>query len=72
MSAWVILIGFGIVVVGVVTKIGVDVARYLRADRQAHGGRLTVAAARRAFVIVAVVALAILAFIVWPLILGDR
>jgi hypothetical protein len=71
-SAWVILIGFGIAVVGVVTKIGVDVARYLRADRQAHGGRLTVAAARRAFVIVAVVALAILAIIVWPLILGDR
>ncbi len=72
MSAWVILIGFGIVVVGVVAKIGIDLARYLRADREAHGGRLTVPAARRAFVIVAVVVLAMLAFVVWPLILGDR
>lgn len=71
MTAWVVLIGFGIVVVGVVVKIGVDVARYLRADREAHGGRLTVPAARRAFLIAAVVALAILAFIVWPLVLGD-
>jgi hypothetical protein len=71
-SAWVILIGFGIVVVGVVAKIGIDLARYLRADREAHGGRLTVPAARRAFVIVGVVVLAVLAFVVWPLILGDR
>ncbi len=71
MTAWVILIGFGVAVVGVVAKIGIDVTRYLRADREAHGGRLTVTAARRAFLIVAVVALAILVFIVWPLILGD-
>lgn len=72
MSAWVILIGFAVVVVGVVTKIGIDVARYLRADREAHGGRLTVVAARRAFLIVGAVALAILVLIVWPLLLGDR
>ncbi len=72
MTAWVILIGLLVVVVGVVTKVGVDVARYLRADREAHGGRLTVAAARRAFLIAAAVALAILLLIVWPLLLGDR
>ncbi len=55
-----------------VTKVGIDVARYLRADREAHGGRLTVVAARRAFLIVAAVALAVLLLIVWPLLLGDR
>ena len=71
MTAWVILIGFGIAVVGVLIKVGVDVARYLRADREAHGGRLTVAAARRAFLIIAIAALAVVVFIVWPLILGD-
>lgn len=71
MTAWVILIGFGIAVVGVLTKVGVDVARYLRADREAHGGRLTVVAARRAFLIIAIAALAVVVFIVWPLILGD-
>ena len=71
MTAWVILIGFGIAVVGVLIKVGVDVARYLRADREAHGGRLTVVAARRAFLIIAIAALAVILFIVWPLILGD-
>ena len=71
MTAWVILIGFGIAVVGVLIKVGVDVARYLRADSEEHGGRLTVAAARRAFLIIAIAALAVILFIVWPLILGD-
>ena len=71
MTAWVILIGFGIAVVGVLVKVGVDVAGYLRADREARGGRLTVAAARRAFLIIAIAALAVILFIVWPLILGD-
>ena len=66
-------IGQGVViaVVGVLIKVGVDVARYLRAAREAHGGRLTVAAARRAFLIIAIAALAVILFIVWPLILGD-
>jgi hypothetical protein len=70
-AAWVILIGFAVAVVGVVVKIGVDVARYLREDREAHGGRLTVHAARRAWLVAAVVGLAIVVLIVWPLILGD-
>ena len=71
MTAWVILIGLGIVVVGVVVKVGLDVARYLRADREAHGGRLTVMAAKRAGLVAVLVALLIVILIVWPLVLGD-
>lgn len=71
MTAWVILIGLAVAVVGVVTKVGVDVARYLRADREAHGGRLTVVAAKRAAYVVVLVAVLILILIVWPLLLGD-
>jgi hypothetical protein len=69
--AWVILIGFAIAVVGVIVKVGVDVARDLREDREAHGGRQTRAAARRAALIAVVVAVLVLVVIVWPLILGD-
>ena len=71
MAAWVILIGFAAAVIGVVAKIGVDVARYLREDREEHGGRLTVQAARRAWLVVAIVGVLILVLIVWPLLLGD-
>lgn len=71
MTAWVILIGLAVVVVGVVVKVGVDVAAYLRTDREAHGGRQTVAAAKRAGVVVVIVAVLILVLIVWPLVLGD-
>ena len=71
MTAWVILIGLAVAVVGVVAKVGVDVARYLRADREAHGGRLTVVAAKRAAYVVVLVAVLILILIVWPLLLGD-
>ena len=71
MTAWVILIGFAIVVVGVIVKVGVDVARDLREDREAHGGRQTRDAAWRALMIGAVVAVLVLVLIVWPLILGD-
>ncbi len=71
MTAWVILIGFAIAVVGVIVKVGVDVARDLREDREAHGGRQTSEAARRAVIIAVVVAVLVLVVIVWPLILGD-
>jgi hypothetical protein len=72
MTAWVILIGFAIVVVGVIAKVTVDVARDLREDREAHGGRQTAAAAKRATLIAVAVAVLVLAVIVWPLLLGDR
>ncbi len=71
MTAWVILIGFAIAVVGVIVKVGVDVARDLREDREAHGGRQTREAARRALIIGVAVAVLVLVVIVWPLILGD-
>jgi uncharacterized membrane protein len=71
MAAWVILIGFAVAVVGVIVKVGVDLARYLHEDRETHGGRQTVEAARRAWFVVAVVAVLVLILIVWPLILGD-
>jgi ABC-type Fe3+ transport system permease subunit len=70
-TAWVILIGFAIAVVGVIVKVGVDVARDLREDREAHGGRQSRDAAWRALMIGAVVAVLVLVLIVWPLILGD-
>ena len=41
MTAWVILIGFAIAVVGVIVKVGMDVRPDLREDREAHGGRQT-------------------------------
>ena len=69
--AWVILAGLAIAVVGVIVKVGVDVARNLREDREAHGGRQTREAAYRALLIAAVVAVLVLALIVWPLVLGD-
>jgi uncharacterized membrane protein len=72
MTAWVILIGFAIVVVGVIAKVTVDVARDLREDREAHCGRQTFAAAKRATLIAVAVAVLVLAVIVWPLLLGDR
>jgi hypothetical protein len=69
--AWVILAGFAVAVVGVIVKVGVDVARDLREDREAHGGRQTREAAHRALLVAAVVAVLVLAIIVWPLVLGD-
>ncbi len=71
MTAWVILIGFAIAVVGVIVKVGVDVARDLREDREAHGGRQTRDAAWRALIIGVLVAILVLIVIVWPLVLGD-
>ena len=71
MTAWVILIGFAVAVVGVIAKVGLDVAGELRADRATHGGRLTTTAARRALVIAVIVAVLVLALIVWPLVLSD-
>lgn len=71
MTAWVILIGFAVLVVGVIVKIGVDLTRWLRVDREAHGGRQTVEAARGAWIVVGIVTLAVALLIVLPLILGD-
>jgi hypothetical protein len=69
-AAWVILAGFAIAVVGAILKVGVDVARDLREDREAHGGRQTRRAARRAGWIGVVVVALVLALIVWPLVLA--
>ena len=55
-TAWVILIGFAIAVVGVIVKVGRGLSGDLREDREAHGGRQTRDAAVRALVIAAVVA----------------
>jgi hypothetical protein len=71
MTAWVILIGFGVAVLGVIAKVVLDVAGDLRADREAHGGRLTTTAARRAVVIAVIVTILVLVLIVWPLVLSD-
>lgn len=71
MTAWVILIGFAVAVVGVVAKVLNDVRLDLKADREAHGGRQTLAAAKRAWWIIGIVLLLVLAFIVLPLLLSD-
>lgn len=74
MAAWVILIGFAVVVAGVLVKVGVDISRYLREDREAHGGRQTVVAAKRAGLVIVIVAVIVGLLIVLPLsisIFGD-
>lgn len=71
MTGAIIVIGFAVAVIGVVVKVGLDVRRDLREDREAHGGRLTQTAARRALLTGVVVAVLILVLIVWPLVLGD-
>jgi 4-hydroxybenzoate polyprenyltransferase len=70
-TAWVILIGFGVAVAAVVIKVLNDVWRDLRADRAEHDGRITRAAARRAAWIVVIVLGLVLLLIVWPLVLGS-
>jgi hypothetical protein len=70
MTAWVILIGFAVLVAGVLVKVGVDVARYLREDREAHGGRQTVMAAKRAGLLVVIVVVIVIFSIVWPFVFG--
>lgn len=70
MAAWVILIGFAVLVVGVLVRIGIDVARYLREDREAHGGRQTVLASRRAGLVIVIVAVIVILVIVLPLTLS--
>lgn len=74
MAAWVILIGFAVIVAGVLVKVGVDVARYLREDREEHGGRQTVVAAKRAGLVIVIVAVLVGLLIVLPLgisVFGD-
>ena len=70
MAAWVILIGFAIAVVGVIGKVGIDVRRYLREDREAHGGNQTVVAAKRAGAVIVLVAVIVILVIVLPLTLS--
>jgi H+/Cl- antiporter ClcA len=70
-TAWVVLAGFGIAVVGVIAKVMLDLHRDLREDREAHGGRQTVAAAHRAWVIIGVVLLLVLLIVVLPLVLAS-
>jgi H+/Cl- antiporter ClcA len=70
-TAWVILIALAVAVVGVIAKVGLDLQRDLREDREAHGGRQTVAAARRAWWIIGIVLLLVLLLIVLPLVLAN-
>lgn len=71
MTAWVILIAVGVGVVGVIAKVATDVSRDLRDDREAHGGRQTMAAAKRAWWVIGIVLLLVLLLIVLPLLLAD-
>ncbi len=71
MTAYVILIALAVAVVGVIAKVGVDLRRDLRDDREAHGGRQTLAAAKRAWWVIAIVLLLVLLLIVLPLLLAD-
>jgi ABC-type Fe3+ transport system permease subunit len=70
-TAWVILAALAVAVVGVIVKVGVVVRRDLREDREAHGGRQTLAAARRAWWIIGIVLLLVLVLIVLPLLLAN-
>jgi H+/Cl- antiporter ClcA len=70
-TAWVILIALAVAVVGVIAKVAIDVRRDLREDREAHGGRQTMAAARRAWWVIGIVLLLVLLLIVLPLLLAD-
>lgn len=71
MTAWVIVIGFGLAIAGVVVKVGLDAWRDLQEDRAAHGGRISTRAARRALWTAVVVFGLVLALVVWPLVLGT-
>lgn len=71
MTAWVVLIALAVAVVGVIAKVGLDLRRDLREDREAHGGRQTLAAARRAWWVIGIVLLLVLVLIVLPLVLAN-
>jgi H+/Cl- antiporter ClcA len=70
-TAYVILAGLAVAVVGVIVKVAIDVSRDLREDREAHGGRQTLEAARRAWWIIGIVLLLVLLVIVLPLLLAN-
>jgi hypothetical protein len=70
-TAWVILAALAVAVVGVIVKVGVDVRRDLREYREAHGGRQTLAAAKRAWWVIGIVLFLVLVLIVLPLILAN-
>jgi H+/Cl- antiporter ClcA len=70
-TAWVILIGLAVAVVGVIAKVAIDVRRDLSEDREAHGGRQTIAAAKRAWWVIGIVLLLVMLLIVLPLLLAD-
>lgn len=70
-AAYVILAALGVAVVGVIAKVGIDLRRDLREDRERHGGRLTAEAFYKALAVAAVVVILALVLIVWPLLLGD-
>jgi hypothetical protein len=55
----------------VIVKVGVDLRRDLREDREAHGGRQTMAAAKRAWWVIGIVPLLVLLLIVLPLLLAN-
>ena len=71
MTAWVILVALAVAVLGVIAKVALDVRRDLREDREAHGGRQTIAAAKRAWWVIGIVLFLVLVLIVLPLILAN-
>jgi hypothetical protein len=67
---YVIVAALAIAVIGVIVKVLWDVRQDLRRDREEHGGRQTVLAAQKAWIIVGVIVLLVLFLIVIPLIVG--
>jgi hypothetical protein len=70
-TGWVIIAALAVAVVGAVAKVMIDLRRDLREDREEHGGRQTVAAAHRAWLVIGVVLLLVLLVIVLPLVLAS-
>jgi hypothetical protein len=70
-TAWVILVALAVAVVGVIAKVALDVRRDLREDREAHGGRQSITAAKRAWWVIGIVLFLVLVLIVLPLILAN-
>ena len=70
-AAYLIVAGFAVVVVGVLVKVGIDVARDVREDRRDHGGRLTTQTFYRALAVIAFAVLLVLFLIVLPLWVGS-
>lgn len=67
MIAYVIVAAVAVAVVGVIARVWIDLARDLREDRRAHGGRLTTNAFHKVLAVAAFVVVLVLLLIVVPL-----